>query len=378
MGENGPTMPPRVAAFTDTYFPSINGVTYTIKQWRTNWERRGGRMDVVYPEQADYDPANGEIPMRSVPFPFYDDFQLGLPLFPKSLRDVDVVHLHGPFTLGLSGLRYARTRDVPTVASYHTPTSQYAEYLSSIGYVTDAIQRAARAYERWVYGHVDLMLAPSRVTAKQLREDVGVDVPVTVVQNGVDVELFRPVDPEPFLDRHGIDASKPIVGYTGRHGFEKALDTIIDATAELDVTVLFGGDGPARASLERRAEAAGVDARFLGFLDREELPAFYSALDVFAFPSPVETQGLVALEAYACGTPVVGVDEGALEHTIVDGTTGYRYERGDVDAFRAQLRRALTDQDRLSRNCLDARDDVSNEASVDQLASAYDRVIEAT
>jgi glycosyltransferase involved in cell wall biosynthesis len=377
MVENPRTMLPRVAAFTETYFPTINGVTYAIQQWRTGWQRRGGRMDVVYPRQDGYAPAEGEIPMRSVPFPFYDDFQLGLPLFPDSLPDVDVVHLHGPFTLGLSGLRYARKRDVPIVASYHTPTSQYAEYLSSIGAITDGIKRAARAYERWVYGHADLMLAPSRVTAEQLQDDVGVDVPVTVVKNGVDVELFRPVDPGAFLDRHGIDPSKPVVGYTGRHGFEKELDTIVEATAGLDVTVLFGGDGPARESLERKADDAGIDAHFLGFIDREELPAFYSALDVFAFPSPVETQGLVALEAYACGTPVVGVDEGALSNTIVDGTTGYRYERGDVDAFREQIRRALAERDRLSENCLDAREDVSNEASIDQLASAYDRVIDA-
>ncbi len=79
-----------------------------------------------------------------------------------------------------------------------------------------------------------------------------------------------------------------------------------------------------------------MDVRFLGFLERDELAAFYSALDVFAFPSPVETQGLVALEANACGTPVVGANAGALSNTIVAGETGYHFESGDIEGIRAR------------------------------------------
>ena len=135
--------------------------------------------------------------------------------------------------------------------------------------------------------------------------------------------------------------------------------------------VVFGGDGPARAGLMRRAEDLDADARFLGFLDREELPAFYSALDVFAFPSPVETQGIVALEANACGTPVVGVDSGALEDTVDDDATGYVYPKGDMAAFRAGIERALGEYDRLRENCLARRDVVSVENAVDRLADEY-------
>jgi len=104
----------------------------------------------------------------------------------------------------------------------------------------------------------------------------------------------------------------------------------VAATAELDVGVVLAGDGPARADLQARA-ADRENVRFLGFLDREELATFYSTLDVFAFPSPVETQGLVALESIACGTPVVAVDSGALSESIDDGTSGYHYQPGDIE-----------------------------------------------
>jgi len=77
---------------------------------------------------------------------------------------------------------------------------------------------------------------------------------------------------------------------------------------------------------------------------------------VFAFPSPVETEGLVAMEANACGTPVVGVDSGALSDTIVDGKTGFTYPEGDIDAFRGDIERALAEYDDLRETCLDHRD----------------------
>lgn len=136
---------------------------------------------------------------------------------------------------------------------------------------------------------------------------------------------------------------------------------------------MFGG-GPAREDLERRARETDADVRFLGFLDREDLLAFYSALDAFVFPSPVETQGLVALEGTACGTPVVAVDEGALTDSVIEGETGYRYETGDLEDFRYAIRRVLEENERLSDLCRRRREMLSVEHSLEQLATIYDRL----
>ena len=363
---------PRVAAFTDTYLPTVNGVTYTVKTWRDRWADRGSRMDVVYP-RSDHDADLDEHPVSSLPFPFYEGFRVGVPQVPDAVRQTDVVHAHTPFSLGVGGYRLARRLDVPLVASYHTPISEYASYVSVNGAIERAVRSSAARYERWFLDRADLILAPSERTADHVRETVGADTPVDVVANGVDVEFFRPVDTDAFRERHGL-GDGPLVGYTGRHGYEKCLDDVVDALDGLDATLVFGGDGPARADLERAASEADVDARFLGFLDREELPEFYAALDVFAFPSPVETQGLVAMEANACGTPVVGVDSGALSNTVVDGETGYRYPEGDIEAFRDAIERALAEYDALRETCLDRRDVVSVERSVDRLADVYGRL----
>ncbi|WP_324757324.1 glycosyltransferase family 4 protein [Haloarcula sp. GH36] len=363
---------PHVATFTDTYLPTVNGVTYTVKTWRDHWQARGGRMDVVYPRSA-HEPTAGEHPVRSLPFPFYEGYRLGMPQIPGAVRNADLVHAHTPFSLGMAGQRLARKLDVPLVASYHTPTAEYAEYVSFNGAVEATVRSSAESYERWYLDRADVVVAPSDRTADYIR-DLGVDVEVAVISNGVDTDFFEPKDRDAVRERHDLPDG-PLVGYTGRHGYEKCLEDIVAACEGLDVTVVFGGDGPAREELEATAAESDVDVRFLGFLDREELPGLYSALDVFAFPSPVETQGLVALEANCCGTPVAGVDAGALSDTIEDGETGYSYDEGDIDGFRRAIERTLAESARLRENCLARRETVSVDHAIDRLASVYEGVL---
>ncbi len=365
---------PRVAAFTDTYLPTVNGVTYTVKTWRDRWETRGGRMDIVYPN-SDHDADAGEHPVGSLPFPFYDGFRVGLPQIPDDIQRVDVVHSHTPFGIGLGGYRLARDLDAPLVTSYHTPSAEYAEYLSVNGIIKQTIRKTATIYERAFLDRSAVVVVPSAKTARHVREEVGVSADIEVVPNGVDTDFFRP-DAGDFRERFDLPDG-PLVGYTGRHGYEKQLGTIVDAADRLeqDVTLVFGGDGPARSKLESAVAEADIEARFLGFLDREDLPSFYATLDVFAFPSPIETQGLVALEANACGTPVAGVDAGALADTITDGENGYTAPAGDTEAFRATIAKTLAERERLQDHCLQRRAETSTEHAVDRLTSVYQRVL---
>jgi len=360
-----------VAAFTDSYLPTLNGVTYTVQTWSEWWGKRGSRMDVVYPNSS-HDADTGEYPVPSIPFPFYEGFRVGVPKIPAGVGGADLVHAHTPFSLGLAGLRFARRENLPFVASYHTPTAEYAEYVVP-GALTGPVRKASERWERWFFERADAVVAPSEVTASTLRERVGTDVRVEVVPNGVDTERFRPVETDVFRERHDLPDG-PLVGYTGRHGYEKRLDVLVDAAAGLDATVVFGGDGPAREELEKQATESDADVRFLGMLDRDELPAFYASLSAFAFPSPVETQGLVALESMACGTPVVGADAGALAGTVTEGETGYHFPTGDAGALREAIRRTLAERERLRENCLARRDALSVEGALDELEAVYESV----
>jgi len=364
---------PHVAAFTDTYLPTINGVSYTVNTWRKHWQRDGGRMDVVYPASS-HPPKAGEHPVESLPVPFYDGFRCGVPRVPETVGDVDLVHAHTPFGLGVAGLWLASREDVPLVVSYHTPTPEYAGYLAGSTPVRSAVCHVATRYEHWFLNHADRIIVPTKRTADRFGERIA-PARIEVISNGVDTELFAPdlAGATSLRAQYGIPADQLVVGYTGRHGYEKDLGVAIEAVAGLDreVTLVLAGDGPAKAALEQQAQSAGVSAVFPGFLDRESLPALYSMFDVFCFPSPVETQGVVALEAIACGTPVVGAHAGALPETIDEGETGYTAPPGDTVAFRATLERALDEREQLTANCLEMRQGLDVCRSIDALEEVY-------
>ncbi|MFB6185326.1 MAG: glycosyltransferase, partial [Halobacteriaceae archaeon] len=361
---------------TDTYLPTVNGVTYTVETWRDRWHQRNGCMDIIYPKAKSYSPDENEYPVFSLRFPFYPGFRMGAPLIPESVSDADVVHSHTPFGVGYAGLRLAKRESLPFVVSYHTPIAEYTRYITPGSRESRLLRKFTQRFERWFFNRANRIIAPTEQAKNRLREDVNVTTPVKVIPNGVNIDHFKPQDPDEFLSSYSIPSDKPIIGYTGRHGFEKQLEEIIDATESLDVRVLFGGDGPARETLEQKAREVNTDIRFLGFLDREELPLFYSTLDVFAFPSPVETQGLVALEANACGTPVVGANSGALAATIKDDETGYNYESGNSEAFAKAIEKALDNVDRLSETCLARREELSVTTSIDDLTELYAEILD--
>ena len=306
---------------------------------------KGVESDTVAVSQEVSDTASSDA-SRSV----RDYARTVVSLLRRSQHEYDLIHIHYGLLSPLAFVELTR----PVVVTFWGSDLMAGDWFS---HVSQAMAT-----------HCDEVIVPSPAMSSYL------SCPHHVIPFGVDVERFRPVDPSAFLARHGLDdlpADRPLVGYTGRHGHEKRLEAVVEAAADLDVTVVFAGDGPARSKLEKLAVAGDVDGRFLGCLDREELPAFYSALDVFAFPSPVETQGIVAMEAMASGTPVVAAAAGALTETVEDGVTGYHFEPGDVAGFRDAIRRAIEERDRLREACLDRREAMSVDHAVDRLAEVY-------
>ncbi|NGM70673.1 glycosyltransferase family 4 protein [Natronolimnobius sp. AArcel1] len=367
-----------VTAFTDTYFPAINGVTYTIDLWRSRWTDRYGRMDVVYPRSPTHQPRDGELPIPSVPIPTERSQRLGAPVVPNSVSDPEIVHVHTPFTLGMAGVRFARQCSVPVVASYHTVLADRLEQYVPHSPFTAWAEDACRRYERRFYDTVDLITVPSVDARRRLRSEIDPSPPIEIVSNGIDTALFRPIDPALFRAEYGINEETTVIGYSGRHSPEKHLDELVDAAAAMDLTAIIAGDGPSRPELEERAQRLECDVIFPGFLDRELLPALYSTLDVFVFPGRIETQGLVALEANACGTPVVAVDAGALSHTVLEGETGYHYPPGNIDALCDALERVQSEQQRLRNLCLRRREMVSVEHSLEHLRALYHKQVTDT
>ncbi|MBN2251404.1 MAG: glycosyltransferase [Candidatus Altiarchaeota archaeon] len=357
----------KIGIFTDTYFPQINGVTFTIHLWKEKLEELGHTVRIYYPS-GKYAPKDGEYPFRSFEFRFYKGYRIAIPtdLMDKT-EDLDIIHIHGLFSMAIAGMWVSRKRKIPRALTYHTPADEYIEYITRRDSLRKTLMRIYNMWEKQLLNSCDLVTCPSKVIRDRLLAKGVKDA--IVLSNGVDLGFFRPVDAEGFRDKYGIGDGR-VIGFCGRMGYEKHVEDLIGIADEFDGEILIAGNGPAEEHY-RELGKEKTNVRFLGFLERQELLEFYSALDVFIFPSVAETQGLVALESMACGKPIVGADALALKDTIVDGVNGYLYQSGDRRELLEKIDMAYENRETLSRNCIEYVKQHSVDRSMERLVELY-------
>jgi glycosyltransferase involved in cell wall biosynthesis len=176
-------------------------------------------------------------------------------------------------------------------------------------------------------------------------------IPVGVAYNGFDETIFRPLPPDPALRARFAPAGAPLLLFAGRLVTFKGIDHLLDALALLNDRpqphLLLIGDGPHRASLERRAAELGLSDRvtFAGPQPHAELPRYYAIADAFVVPSTDhETFSVASCEAMSCQRPVVGTRVGGLPEVVRDGETGYLVPPGDAAALAERIGALLCDQ----------------------------------
>jgi glycosyltransferase involved in cell wall biosynthesis len=170
----------------------------------------------------------------------------------------------------------------------------------------------------------------------ELARQAGPKIPIMVLPNGVDTVRYRPVPERPRREDGGLRLL-----FVGRLVHQKGLDLLLEAlaVAPRDVTLDIVGDGPEREALIGQAHRLGVSGRvrFLGWLDRDALPAHFQAADAFAFPSRDEGMPNAVLEAMACGLPVIATDVRGLAEVVVDGRSGWLVPPEDRTALAAAI-----------------------------------------
>ncbi|MGC9310155.1 MAG: glycosyltransferase [Candidatus Aenigmatarchaeota archaeon] len=361
----------RIGIFTDTYFPQINGVTYTIDLWKKKLEERGHEVLLFYPS-SDYIPKKNEFPMRSFNFRFYEGYRVALPSWViRNAKDLDMVHIHGMFSPAVAGVYVARRLKIPRMQTFHTPGDEYVGYVTKRRMIKKSLTKIYNFWEKKLLNSFEIVTCPSDVIKKRLTEK-GIKN-ITVLANGIDTDFFSPVDREEFRKKYCVESEK-LIGFCGRICYEKRLEDLIGIADRFDGQIIIIGNGPAEKHYRRLARRK-KNVQFLGFLSKSDQRAFYSALDIFVFPSVAETQGLVALEAMACGTPVVGANEMALKETIKDGNTGYLYDSANLDDLERKIFLAYKNRKRLSKKCISYARSHSVDRTVDKLLSLYSRQI---
>lgn len=271
----------------------------------------------------------------------------------------DVLHSH----YWLSGLTASRVRpdtSVPFIHMFHT-LSKVKELYAGFPDAHDSALRYDG--ERCVLRSADVVVGATREEEEYLARFYGREPRrFEVIPPAVDGDLFRPLDQGESRRRLGI-GSGPVVLFVGRQDRIKGLDALIGVVAELGYRLqeaprlLVVGAGTDRIELQRirrnmarRGVGHAVEVR--GTVPQADLPLYYSAADVLAMPSAYESFGMAALEAMACGRPVVAYRVGGLAELVQHGFTGFLADPGNITEFAALVERVLRSnrREQMGRN----------------------------
>jgi glycosyltransferase involved in cell wall biosynthesis len=330
----------RVALFTECYHPIRNGIVASVDSLAAALRARGHEALFVTPEMPACRDEPGVIRVPSLPLPTRTAYRLTIPLLPRALGPLSIVHTHSPFVTGWLGARAARRARVPLVFTYHTQLEEYAHY---VPFEANATREAATRLTRSYANSADAVIVPTASMERRLRA-LGVRTRIDVIPSGIDVATFsNGRRSERLRARLGVRANEKMVLCVGRLGREKNLELAIEAFARLGDTsarLVILGDGPHRDALVRFASRAGVASRttFGGAFVRDALPDAYASAEAFLFTSHSETQGLVLVEALAAGASVVAVDTPVTRDVLAGAGA---LVPGDAAALAAALRDAF-------------------------------------
>ncbi|HWR55900.1 MAG TPA: glycosyltransferase family 1 protein [Negativicutes bacterium] len=314
----------RIAIFTDTYLPQVNGVARTLGKFTEYLRDKDVPYTIFAPALLDANLQDENVHT----FPGYDFFlyrecKFAIPNY-AAIRHVlqsfkpTIVHITTPFPIGFAGLKYVQESNIPAVASYHTNFPQYLEY-----YRLDFLQNVAWSFLRWFYNHFARTYCPSGETQRLLRKH-GIRN-LDIWSRGVSTGVFHPGNEDIQMRRRMGGENKILLLYVGRLAPEKEVAVLFKALQVLNarngqkIQLAIVGDGPLRDNLQA---AAPENVSFLGYLQGAELAAAYASADIFVFPSVTETLGNVILEAMASGLPVVAPWTGGIKDNLRDMENG--------------------------------------------------------
>ena len=359
----------RIAIFTDTYRPEINGVVTSIDTYREALSRLGHDVYVFAPRYFGRDPGDPKtIRFPSIPFPFplMKERRLSAPgnggMRSFGRLKFDVIHSQVPANMGIIALLCSWFWRVPHIHTYHT---HYMEYTHYMPFPRSFARRAVIWIARHFCGRCQAVVVPSDSMATVV-SGYGVDSPISVIPTGIDLSGIRLTDDlSSLFRRYGLGDSENLSGRhiltsVGRLGREKNIVFLLQAVAELrrrgeNVHFIQIGDGPDRADLEAEIKRLGIadSVTFTGYVTRSDVLSFMAASELFIFASQTETQGLVLLESMAVGTPVVALHGSGITD-LMDGGIGGIATRHDLSQFVTEIQRLTSDPKLRERKSAEA------------------------
>lgn len=321
----------KILMMTNTYLPIVGGLEKSIQTFSSEFRKMGHQVKIVAPEFEGMPKKEKDViripAIRNVNG---TDFSLNLPmpgLLSKFFEEYkpDICHAHHPFLIGDMALRLCGQFQVPLVFTYHTMFEWYTDYF---GLDNPAIRKFVVRLAAGYANLCDQIIVPSESIERVLKKRK-IKTPIAVVPTGVDVVRFLKGKRKTFRKKLGIPDNAFVLGHLGRLSKEKNLDFLTDSVISFlrknpEAVFLVIGKGSAQDEMEKKIHRARVCSQvyFPGVLKGQALVDAYHAMDLFAFASRSETQGMVVTEAMSSGLPVVALDAPGVREVVINGKNG--------------------------------------------------------
>ena len=386
----------RIAIFTDTYPPFINGVSTSTYNLVKVLEAHGHQTLVVTPRSDDgkLEIKDNVIYIPGIALKKIYGYRLTT-LYSSSVFNYiknfkpDLVHNQTDVTVGQFAKLVATKLDIPIVYTYHTSYEDYTYYVTH-GFLDRIAKRTIRAYSKFVANHSTELISPSTKT-KDFMRNVGYDTYVNVVPTGIDFSLFDEsrIDQDKFTKfkkEHNIGENTKVFLILGRIAKEKSVDVSIRCFAaylkahpEVDAKLLVVGGGPQLNELELLVHELhiGSNVDFIGPVPASEVPFYYHLADIYTSASLTETQGLTFMEAMVSKCIVITRYDDNLSGTIIEGETGFFFI--DEASFVTKVDRIFKmneeEKNKIINNALEIVDKYSLEKFYLNIFEVYKRAI---
>lgn len=335
----------KIVMMTNSYKPFVGGVEKSIETFSDEFKARGHRVLIVAPTFENMVMEPGVIRVPAIQKFNGTDFSVPLPIhsgLSATLRSFkpDIVHAHHPYLIGDTALRVAARFKIPIVFTFHTFFEDYTHYVPGN---SAALKRFVSALTTGFANMCNAVIAPSESVLLELKKR-GVTAPINVVPTGIDLKKLRHGDRNGFRAKMGISPKAFLAGLISRLAPEKNIGMVAESAALFlecnpEAHFFVAGTGPSLPSIKEFFEKKGLSGRLhaAGLLKGPELVDAYHALDVFAFASKTETQGMVLAEAMAAGVPVLAIDAPAVRDIVVNRGNGILLKGENREEFAASL-----------------------------------------
>jgi len=382
----------KVAFFTDTYYPQVNGLVTSIATSKAELERLGYEAEIYAPylgpceDGPDIFRLKGFVYIPQPEYTFVLPWGRGFRLSRLRPNGVKIVHSHAMFGSGFVALYCAWRQKLPLLMTYHTLFEDYVHYFPYLP--ARLVRWVNKLLTRWMCDRCTMVIAPTPAIEKVLRS-YGVNHRIEVLPTGLDAQVFAKSGV--LKAKYGAGDHELLLSCAGRTGREKNMHLLINALAKVAPKVppfklVIAGDGPERAHLERQVKSLGLEGRvrILGYVPRADVLDLMEASDLFVFPSVTETQGMVVIEAMGRGTPVLGADALGVGWMMKRGAApgeargGWLAKAGDEDDYAAKLLWIMNDaaaRNAKAAETLSVAQDYKAEVLTKTLAGYYEEIL---